>query len=68
MEISGDKPRISKATGVHCDFFSHSQEILTLVPNVLFFLLKEDSPPMLFKLQLPQNLDLPLSLTDSTQS
>lgn len=67
MEVSGDKHRIPKAVGVRCDFFSPSQEILTLVPNVLFFLLKDFSS-MLFKLQLPQNLDLPLSLTDGTQS
>lgn len=39
----------------------HSQEAVTLVPHVLFF-------PMLFKLQPTQNLDLPLSLTDGTQS
>lgn len=67
VEVSGNKHRIPKAVGVRCDFFSPSQEILTLVPNVLFFLLK-DFPSMLFKLQPPQNLDLPLSLTDGTQS
>lgn len=47
MEVSGDKHRIPKAVGVRCDFFSPSQEILTLVPNVLFFLLKDFSSMLL---------------------